>query len=161
MVVVDRVAQVMKGLVSAEKYDVLIGIPSEKGPRAGEHDQGALTNAALGYIHETGAPEANIPARPFLLPGVREAKAPVTPHLQKATQAFVDGDQVKGEKHLNAAGLIATNLVRRRLNEGIGFAPLASSTLATRRRRGRSGIKPLIDTGQLRNSITYVIRKGK
>jgi hypothetical protein len=32
-------------------------------------------------------------------------------------------------------------------------------TLERRRAKGRTGTKPLIDTGQLRNAITYVLRK--
>lgn len=158
--VFDKTAQVLKGLVSIEKFDVLVGIPAEKTPRSNE-DKGNLNNAQLGYIHENGAPEANIPARPFLMPGVRESTPKFMPHMKKAALAASEGDRAKTEKHLNAAGLIATNAVRRRINQGTGFAPLAASTIAARKRRGRSGIKPLIDTAQLRNSITYVVRKDK
>jgi hypothetical protein len=32
--------------------------------------------------------------------------------------------------------------------------------LRARRARGRTGDVPLVDTGELRNSITYVIRKA-
>jgi hypothetical protein len=61
----------------------------------------------------------------------------------------------------NKAGLIAESSVRKKINEG-PFEPLAPKTLQERKRRGRTGEKPLIDTGQLRNSVTYVIRpKGK
>jgi hypothetical protein len=68
------------------------------------------------------------------------------------------------------------NAVRTKITDG-PFAPLADSTLRARARRGRKGAvaelksraqgnapnnanaKPLIDTGQLRKSITYVVRK--
>ena len=60
----------------------------------------------------------------------------------------------------NKAGLIAQNSVKATITAGEGFAPLAESTLAARKRRGVSRTKPLIDTGSLLNSITYVIRKA-
>jgi hypothetical protein len=49
--------------------------------------------------------------------------------------------------------------VRAFITAGQGFAPLAAATLAARRRKGRTGTKPLIDTGQLRRAITYVLRR--
>ena len=60
----------------------------------------------------------------------------------------------------HAAGLIAQNSVRRTLTTA-AYRPLSERTLAERRARGRTGTKPLIDTGQYRNSITYVVRDGK
>lgn len=156
----DRVDVILKGISVAPDYDVLVGIPSEKSTRAGS-DAGSMSNAALGYIHENGAPEANLPPRPFLLPGIRASSGRFSSHLKKAVTALMGGENTKAEQHLNAAGLMAVNAVRRQINQGIGFAPLAASTLAARRRRGRTGEKPLIDTGQLRNSITYAVRKTK
>jgi hypothetical protein len=35
---------------------------------------------------------------------------------------------------------------------------LAERTLAARKARGRTGEKPLIDTGQLRNAVTFVVQ---
>jgi hypothetical protein len=44
------------------------------GPKAEkkEHKGDALSNLTLGLIHEFGAPAANIPARPFILPAFRK-----------------------------------------------------------------------------------------
>ena len=69
-------------------------------------------------------------------------------------------DPEAGITALHRVGLTAQNSVRRVINAGVA-PPLAASTLRSRRTRKvakRTGTVALIDTGQLRNSITYVIR---
>jgi len=50
--------------------------------------------------------------------------------------------------------------VKAKISSG-PFKKLADATLAARRRRGRTGTKPLQDTDQLLNSVTYVMRKTR
>lgn len=151
----DGLPKLLKGLHQLPKRGVLVGIPAAKGPR----DEGdPVNNAALGYIHEFGAPEANIPARPFLIPGVRSATDRVAISFRRAGEAALSGNNEKAEASINAAGMAAVASVQRRLTDG-PFVPLAETTLAARRRRGVTRTKPLIDTGQLRRAVTYVLRK--
>lgn len=153
----DDVASLMKAVKSLTKTDILVGVPSEET----ERDDGAqINNATLAYIHENGSPAAGIPARPFLAPGIEAAKEKITDRLQRAAKAALSNDTGSANVQLNSAGLIAQNSVRGLINSGIAPA-LEASTLASRRRRGRTGTVPLIDTGQLRNSITYVVREKK
>ena len=74
-----------------------------------------------------------------------------------AAQGLTDPAAV--DKGLNAAGLIAQASVKNRIRNGVGFAPLSEKTLAQRKAQGKSGTKPLIRTGQLLNSITYVVKE--
>jgi hypothetical protein len=63
---------------------------------------------------------------------------------------------------LNKAGLIGQNHVKNQIVNG-DFAQLKNSTIAARMRRRKNrqaGTKPLIDTGQLLNSVTYVVREN-
>lgn len=179
IVKVDKLGALVKSINALTARDVLIGIPEAKTERKPDEDeQGPMTNAALGYIHEFGSPKANIPARPFLIPGVRDAKEGYEARLKKAAQAAIDNDNTKIDAELNAAGLVAQNAVKAKINSG-DFLPLSDATLRARAARGRKGAKtelasraagnapstefakPLIDTGQLRNSITYVVRGKK
>ena len=153
----DNVAKVLASIQELAAKQVLVGIPASKAERK-EGDQEPINNAQLGYIHEYGAPASNIPARPFLNPGIAHSQESINNHLQKAAKAAMDGDSEKVDVELNATGLIAQAGARNEITNG-DLAPLAESTLAARRRRGRTVTKPLIDTGQLRNSITYVIRE--
>jgi phage gpG-like protein len=149
----DDMKNVIENINAMTGKRVLIGIPDAN---AGRKD-GQITNAALGYIHENGSPARNIPARPFLIPGVQEAAPRAIEALKKyAAQGLTDPEAVN--KGLNAAGLIAQAAVKNRIVNSVGFAPLAPVTIAQRRRKGKQGSKPLIRTGQLLNSITYVVK---
>jgi hypothetical protein len=160
----DKVIASLKKLASLQ---VMVGIPATRAPR---NDIG-ITNAALGYIHEFGSPARNIPARPFLMPGVLDAKAAIAARLQSAAKAAMDGNDAAMLVQLKSAGQEAVTSVQNKITEG-PFEPLAPSTIAHRmgklqnttaltpaqRAQGFADIKPLIDTGQLRASITYVVR---
>jgi phage gpG-like protein len=150
---IDNEPKLAKAVQALTSKEVLVGIPSEAAPRRGSK----INNATLGYIHDTGSPAANIPARPFLGPGILQAKDRILSRLKKMGESAIKGVPTSVEDGLNAIGLIAVNSVRAKIQSG-PFAPLAKSTIRARLRRGRTGVRPLIDTGQLRNSITYVLR---
>lgn len=153
----DNVAKVLATIQGLAGKQVMVGIPASKATRE-DGDTEPINNAQLGYIHEYGAPASNIPARPFLIPGVARAQENINDHLKKAAKAAMDGNEEKVDVELNATGLVAQAGARYEINYG-DLAPLSERTLAARRKRGRTGTKPLIDTGQLRNAITYVIRE--
>jgi len=158
-VVKDDVARLMQTIrAMTGGGDVLVGIPSEEDARS----DSPIGNAAIGYIQEKGSSKQGIPARPFLEPGVAKvAKRCADVIGQGAATALTDMNPQAILTAKNKAGLIAQNSVKATITSGEGFETLAASTLAARKRRGVSRTKPLIDTGSLRNSITYVIRKAK
>lgn len=157
---VDRLNELIRNITSLVKQRVLVGVPAAKTKRDPEPGEPSnITNAAIGYVQEFGLPTNNIPARPFLVPGIKAAQSRITGALKSAARSALTFKPSQAQNSFVAAGLIAQNSARRTLTDGAGFAPLAPATLAARRRRGRTGTRPLVDTGQLRNSITYVIRK--
>lgn len=159
VVIGDRTNAVAMALKLMASMEVLVGIPAEKAPRtSAEAKSQPISNAALGYIHNYGSPTQNIPARPFMEPGIKQAQRDIEQSLERAGLAALDGKPDQMLKSLHAAGIKAATSVKNKINSGIPPA-LKSSTIAARKRRGRTGTKPLIDTGQLRNSITYVVRR--
>ena len=150
----DGLPDLLRRMAAVAQRDVLVGIPS------GEQRDDGPTNAEIGYQNEFGSPANNIPARPHLIPGVAAVQDKAVARLTQAASAAATGRMSDAERHLHAAGLIAQNSVRRTLTTA-AYRPLSERTLAERRARGRTGTKPLIDTGQYRNSITYVVRDGK
>ena len=152
--ITDALPDLLRRLAAVAQRDVLVGVP------AGEARDDGPTNAEIGYQNEFGSPANNIPARPHLLPGVAAVQDKVVAKLTRAADAAASGRVSDAERHLHAAGLLAQNSVRRTLTTA-AYRPLSERTLAERRARGRTGTKPLIDTGQYRNSITYVVRDGK
>ena len=149
--ITDALPDLLRRLAGVAQRDVLVGVP------AGEGRDDGPTNAEIGYQNEFGSPANNIPARPHLLPGVAAVQDKVVAKLTKAADAAATGRPSDAERHLHAAGLLAQNSVRRTLTT-TAYRPLSERTLAERRARGRTGTKPLIDTGQYRRSITYIVR---
>ncbi|MXP53421.1 hypothetical protein FD737_10050 [Pantoea sp. Seng] len=149
----DSAQGILDALKTLANKDVLVGIPESKDSR----DDGEFGNAGIGYINENGSPQQNIPARPHLKPGVRSVEQEYLPHLKAAAQKALEGNVEGAITSLDRAGTVAANGVKRYITI-TGFTPLSDVTLAQRRKRGRTGNKPLIDTGEYRRSITHVVR---
>ena len=154
----SNTAQFRKALELLLKREVLVGIPAANAARDPEPGETtAATNALIGYVMEYGSPAQNIPARPFLHPGVANAREGIELHMKKAGQLALRGKQDEIGQELEKVGLIAAASVQKKITDG-PFQPLKPATLAARRRRGRTGDTPLVDTGQLRRAITYVVK---
>ena len=149
------IAQLLQGWRYMRDSDVLVGIPEESN---GGH--GGVTNAELLYIHSNGSPANNIPARPTVEPGIEDPKArPVLQtFLGDAAKAAITGNIAGAKMAQKKAGMLAANSVKAVFGSG-RLAPLKMSTV---RRRKKGSKAPLVDTGALRNAITFVIReKGR
>ena len=154
----SNTSQFRKSLAYLIKREVLVGIPAANATR--DPDPGekvTATNALLGYVHEYGSPARNIPPRPFLHPGVLKARAGSQKHMKKAGQLALHGEKNKVDQELDKVGLVAREGVILQITNG-PFEPLKPATLAARRRKGRTRTKPLIDTGQMREAITYIVK---
>lgn len=186
-VVQDKTKKVLSSLKGLGDLEVLVGIPADgededtaphsgsnlrTEPVGGRHRAvSEITNAMLGYIHENGAPEMNIPERAFLVPGIRDRQKNIARYLRTAALAATKGDTLRMMRALHAAGMSGLNGARNKISTG-PFTPLKPGTIAARRRRSKGSdyrrkaktagdVSPLIDTGQLRNALTYVVRSAK
>lgn len=179
-VVASSIDELREMLEMLSRKEVLVGFPEDTSARDPDPEaKQDITNAALGYIHDTGMPEQNIPARPFMIPGMEDAKEAVTHQLTAIARAVLQRRGVGSiETGFERVGLRVQSALRRKINEGVP-PPLSEWTLRDRARRGRKGAmwelawreagapagtelaKPLIDTGQLRNAINYVVRDRK
>lgn len=151
----DNLKKLLVKLRKIELKSVMIGVPADHTERS-EGDP--ITNASIGYIMEHGSPANNIPARPHLAPGVREATPKFTKYMVQAGQAALKGENP--DRFLNMAGMVAASSVKNKINSNVGPA-LKEGTLAARRRRGHKSTKTLVETAQYRNAITYVLRDTK
>jgi hypothetical protein len=175
-ILINKLPKLKESFEELVKREVLVGVPSDKAARK---EKDAPSNAMLAYIHDNGSPARNIPARPFMKPGIEKVKGDIEQVMKIGATSCLDGEKSGGDRALVRAGLIAQASIRSVINEGIDPA-LAASTLRgrIRARRGAKGAKaelanraaglgesatgsakPLIVTGQLRNSINFVIRE--
>lgn len=161
-VTTDRTASVKAALKALVQDRVLVGIPSEHAFRDPdiEDPHPHLNNAEIGYLNEFGAPEANIPARPHLVPGTQKALPKVEKIYRDAVGKVVVGD-VKAIHDAHAkVGFVVASSVKSLITDGVS-PQLAESTVKDRKRRGRTGTTPLLDTGQYRRNIDSVVRAAK
>ena len=142
-------------LKSFKKDAVLVGVPEET---SGRRD-GEINNATLLAINNFGSPRHNIPPRPVLQLGIEKAKDQISAALGKAAEVALSGGQEAVNNYYERAGSIAANSIKKVINSQEGFPGPAPATLASRKRDGFAGTSSLIVTGQLRNSITYVLGK--
>ncbi len=179
----DKMAALIRSIAKLAKKDVLVGIPDS----APERTDTPITNAQIGYIMETGSPAQNVPARPFLVPGVQDVRSECAERLKQGATDALDGNDAGTMRALTAAGLIAEQSVKKMIGSNIPPA-LSPETIRNRRRsrqtqsmrksekdylkavdsgtdpavaQAAAGIIPLINTGSLRNSITHVVREKK
>lgn len=146
---------ILQAVSELSLVDVLVGVPH--GENRTEAD---MTNAQIGYLLETGSPAMNLPPRPHLVPGIEEVQDVIGEKLTAAVDAALSGNSKRMYFLLESAGMKATMNVKKFINRG-DFAELAPLTIRERKRRGRKSEKPLVDTGQYRNSHTYIIMKGE
>lgn len=128
------------------KPKVLVGVPLSKNAR-----QGASNNATIAAVHVLGAPSKGIPKRDFLIPVVQgNSQKYVGLMAQGFRNALRDKEKIR--QVYEKIGLVISNDVKAYIVSG-NFVPLKQSTIDA---KGSS--KPLISTGELRNSISYEVR---
>lgn len=129
---------------------VTIGIQGSQGT---QKHKGGITNAALGFIHEFGAPGAGVPQRSFLRSTVDRNRGQIKRMLEKAARNAVDTGDL--DQRLAIVGEKVRSEVIETIDKSIGIEPNAPSTI---RKKGSS--KPLVDSGVLKGAISSKVRKG-
>lgn len=100
----------------------------------------------------TGPRKIIIPARPFLRTGIDNNQHKIENVMRQEIIRILSGNQ-NAEAALQRIGLHIEGLIKKNFVEG-DFKPNAKSTI-----RKKKSSRPLIDTGHLRQSIRYVVRR--
>ena len=118
-------------------------------------DAGMLYSAAHSlYVQTHGSPAYAIPPRPVLEPAIRDSKEAIGKQVAGAYCAAMRGDMAGAERGLELAGMVAQNAARAWFeNPKNQWPPNSARTI-----KAKGSNSPLIDTGEMRKSITYVIR---
>lgn len=155
----------LENLMNAVSYMqnnyVLVGIPQKTSSRP-EDKMGSreITNAELLYIHTNGSPVNNIPARPVIEPAIYNDSERLSKMLMTGFKQLCNGDVEKCDRTLQLIGIRAQKVCRGWFDNPANGWPLNSpGVIAAKLRKGSTNPKPLVDTNELRKSITYVIVK--
>lgn len=146
---VARLANKLEAIRTFEQYELAVGILSDG--KAGD-DHGGITVLFIASIHEFGAPDAGIPARSFVRGYVDENGPKIRAVQAKLSRMALDG-KISVPNALNQLGAFVAGGMQQRIADGI-MPPLSPVTI-----EAKGSSTPLIDTGQLRSSITWLVRR--
>lgn len=126
-----------------------VGIIEAKG-----HNGSDLNTAEIGYVHEFGSPKNNIPERSFIRSTVHgSGQKEVVALSRRLLKKIVDGT-MEQKKALGLLGALGADLISQKI-VSIRNPPNKPSTLRGKKPR----TNPLVDTGQLKNSITWRVQE--
>jgi hypothetical protein len=142
---------------------VKVGFPAENKPTEEPHvGSKGLRNVDIAVYHEFGTEK--IPQRSF----IRTARKDNLKKWIKATlnlQRKIYQGRMTVSKALDILGLKLQKDIKRKITQGDpSWDDLADSTKISRLKKGsgdKGPIRPLVDTGQMRNAVTYIkVMKG-
>lgn len=172
-----------KAVAQLANKEVLVGIPQENssreegdtinnaellyiqshGVRSKQMRQEMDKNIAKGmkysaahslYVKTHGSPMLNIPPRPVLEPAIEANKQIIAKQIAQASTAAMENNPHLMEEALNKAGMLAVSVAQNWFeNPENGWRPNAKSTI-----KQKNSNQPLVDTGEMRKAITYVLR---
>lgn len=150
----SKLDAILDRVMSTPKFEVLVGYPNTSGSHSSKRSKSSITLPTLAAIHDLGAPGAGIPERAFMRQSVENRRAQYTKFLSNELRSAYRGEQ-SIERAYGRLGAVAVGGVQVEITRpSPAFVALQKSTIA---RKGSS--KPLIDTGQLRQAVTFVVRK--
>lgn len=170
--------ELIRNIERAVHTEVLVGIPRSTAMRPGDE----ISNAEIAYINEHGDPARRIPPRPFMEPGLQRCRDKVREAMAQGVQQLGTGGTLRPAAE--RVGLICQASIRNVFTDN-NWKPLSPRTIMARAQRTvskhkgfadksaraqqgmlqrelarRANDRPLIDTGALRQSITYVVTEG-
>ncbi len=136
--------------MKAAKPTLKVGILSKEAGEPANKSPG-LTVLDVACFNEFGG--GNTPERSFIRAWCEQKQAEIVETISKQAAIAVK-NRTPWETVLERIGLYCVGGMQQRISDGIE-PPNADSTI-----KAKGSDKPLIDTGQLRSSITYVVIPG-
>ena len=120
---------------------------------AGVHVKAGILNdgemAEIGLYHEYGTED--IPERSWLRSTFRDKRTQLIAIQARIAKALLE-NRISEVQAMELLGAWAAGAIKSQITTDGNFAPLASSTIAA-----KHSAKALIETGQMANSISYVV----
>jgi hypothetical protein len=143
----------LEGLLArfaAENRVVNVGFPASAQHTSEDGQQ--FQTAQIAAVHEFGSPENGIPERSFMRSAIAENRQSYVALNRQNLLQILHG-KMKFQQALGQLGAMAQGNVQQKIVTG-PFQALKQSTID---RKGSS--KPLVDSGQMRQSVTWVLAK--
>ncbi len=135
--------RIRRELARMAKSFVKVGVLSNAGT-----EEGGMSLVDVAVVNEYGAPEKNIPERPFIRQTLDTKSTEIAKKKADLADKVMTG-KMDTRRALDDLGVWATRKIKETFTKG-DFTPNAPATI---KRKGSS--RPLIDTGRLRQSINH------
>lgn len=113
----------------------------------------------LAAIHEFGAPKAGIPSRSFIRFTIKNRSADLTAFCERLARGLL-ADKLDVGTALGMLGAWTAAAMKKSITARLIKQDLAQATLLRRTKgSGKRGSAALLDSGQLKNSISWAIAK--
>ena len=146
----EKLEMMLDSMEQAKGQAVFVGLPADKvGGKIYGDGQSIMT---IGAIHEFG--KGHNPMRSFLRTPLIDHNKELTVSLAKSFEA-VNAGKMTVDVALGRLGAMATNISKKAFRTK-GFGKWQDIKQSTKDRKGSSAV--LIDTGTLRNAITWSVR---
>lgn len=146
--------RLMDELRQLAELEVRIGF--QRGQASHKNEDGTEVDMVdIAMWNELGTSRA--PSRPFLRQTADTKESEIVAFLQKAVRPVLSGSGSAGSV-LQKIGPYAKGLVQEQITDG-EYVPNAPSTVLRKMKDGKEPVKPLIDTGLMRESVDFVIVK--
>lgn len=154
----DDLQRYKKQMDVAKRMHVAVGLPVEKVGSA-VYKSSNMPIIRLGAIHEYGGPKTV--QRSFLRQPFDIKRDYMAKILVRAFKLVAEG-KYSAKDALELVGVKAMDISQEAFEtKGYGqWADLADSTKAAKAKKGSNPSQVLVDTGTLKNAITYVVRGG-
>lgn len=133
-----------KELQKMAEMEIVIGF------QEGQLYEDGTSLAEVAAYNEFGT--SDTPARPFMKQSFENHENELRAACENANVMLSKGKSA--DEVLNVIGAVAKGVIQQEIAEG-EFAPNAPSTI-----RKKGSERPLIDTGHMRQSVNYVVRKA-
>jgi phage gpG-like protein len=132
--------EIKRSIINLDDVYTKVGFPIEMTEK---HEDSDTTMQTIAVVHEFGSPKNNVPARPYMRPAFdNNVKQLETMQLSAYNKALAGVNPLKA---IGRVGLFMQNKIKD-----------AITAVTTPALKVRIGGKPLVDSGQFRNSVTHV-----
>lgn len=149
----NSASNIVKSVKSGARREVAVGFPAgANGARI--HSQADMPIYQLAAIHQFGSPSRNIPARDFMGLGNEMIIKKTRPTVERGIIA-VNRNPENINQMMNAVARISEAEMKNAINN-LKSPPNATSTVAI-----KESANPLVDTGEMMNSVTAIVRDAR
>ncbi|HEY4723550.1 MAG TPA: hypothetical protein VII92_16975 [Anaerolineae bacterium] len=146
----ERFARVMRELGTFRGYTIKVGYQDN-----GETSDDGTPTVAIAIFNEFGTSDGKIPPRPFLSSAIDSAHDEIRERFKVELDSIL-ADERSAIQAAKRLGIFGVQLVKQRIRDSTSWAePNADTTID---RKGSS--KPLVDTGEMLNSVTWIVESN-